>query len=192
MYRVVWGWERPHLYGVGGGRDLEFFHLERWMAMEPYVDEEEWADQEALSLRTYGDRYVPEPYPRHGEYMLVRTCMWGVPGADGKRRGVFRWPDSPASADGDLRWFEAALVVDRIRLARTRYDVQAQVREDQEFMKQREREEYHRVEDEFGIRELVEDQAATLIRNPTLRKDPSFFLSPATRYKRTRHRLPVM
>jgi hypothetical protein len=185
MYRVVWGWERPRVYGLGGGSELEFFHLERWMPFDHLITEDEWERTELGFLREIPS-YEPEPYPRHGDYLNINTCRWGVKDTDGKRVAKFRWPDSPANFETELLWFEGAFVKDQIRLARTREEVAEAVVEDQKLLRQRERENVQRIEDDFMIRELIEDQTATLFRNPTLRKEPSFMLSPTTGKRRRR------
>src|ERR1035437_9621705 len=187
MYRVVWGWDRPHLYGVGGGQFLEFFHLERWMDLTCYFTENEWEANELRQAQEFGSRYPVQPFPRHGDYMEIAPCWYAVKGG----APLFRMPDSKASPLSDLTWDEGALIRDRIRLARTRGEIREEGLEDQAFLKQRQTENNQRISDQFGIREVAEDMTHRLIRNPSLQKNPDFMLSPAVGYKRVRHNIPL-
>jgi hypothetical protein len=190
-YRIVWGWDRPHLYGVGGGAFLEYFHLERWMDLTCYFTENEWEANELAQAREFGSRYQIQPFPRHGDYMEIATCWLAVADSSGKKKPQFRMPDSAGSALDLLTWDEGALIRDQLRLARTRGQIAEEVIEDQAFLKQLQTEKNQRIEDQFGIRELAEDMTHRLIRNPTLRSNPNFMLSPATGYKRVRHNIPL-
>jgi hypothetical protein len=100
-------------------------------------------------------------------------------------------PDSDASALSLLTWDEGYLINDKARLARTKGQIAEEVIEDQLYLKQLQTEKNQRISDLFGIREIAEDMTTRLIRNPTLRSEPDFMLSPAVGYKRVRHNIPL-
>jgi hypothetical protein len=168
-YRLSWGWQRPDLYGIGDLKYLEFFHLERWEPMGIFMDEEDWEARE-LDFKRANERYRIEPYPRHGEYVEIRVCRWGIKDENGVRQPHFRTPDKT--------WLEGALVWDFIRRDRTKQDVAEEVKETQSAWKQLEIERTNRIQDEMGIRDLAEKETALLIRNPSLRNDQSLMLAP--------------
>lgn len=167
MYRLVWGWQRPDLYGIGDSTDLEFFHLERWVPMVVY-DEEEW-DERELSCAKQNPRYRIQPFPRHGEYILIATCRWGL-GPVGQRKAYFRVPDD--------RWLMGRLEIDFERRERTKAEVAEQVKDTMEAQRQLEIERNNRISDDLGLRDLVETETHMLLRNPTLRKEQSLMLAP--------------
>lgn len=168
MYRLVWGWQRPELYGLGDATHLEYFHLERWDSMALY-DEDEW-DERELSMARKSDKYRIQPFPRQGDYFEIETCVHKSTGPDGKRKLYFRVPD-----EGWLMW---RLALDFERRNRTKADIAAQVKESQEIAKQFQIERYNRISDDMGIRDLAEKETALLIRNPSLRNDQSLMLAP--------------
>lgn len=189
-YRVVWGWERPDVYGMGGGMNLEFFHLERWEPMERWFTEDEWITNEMKLADELGTGYRMLPFPRRGDYLAVeRPCLWAIPDRNGRRVAHFRWPDTPANPGSDLLWYQGAFINNQIRLRLSRKQVAEKVAASQAVADAEVREETQRIQDSFGIRELTEDEAHFLIRNPTLRNEPELMLSPAVSYKRTRHRI---
>lgn len=184
-YRLTWGWERPKLYDDAAA---ELFHLERWMPMELFCDEREWDLREMSYRLQIGDMYHPEPYPRMGEYFEIQPCQWGLcdkcnePLCECPKRhrvAHFRWPDKA--------WLDGAVVRDRIRLERTRQEIADQVAANEAAEAQEKKERLEEIQDQHGVREMVDAEAHMLIRNPTLRQDPSLMLSPAVAHKKTRH-----
>jgi hypothetical protein len=167
-YRVVWGWEDPILY-VSVAR--EFFYLQRWLAVERFTSEIEWQYDQEKFLREEPGLLEPEPFPRHGEYFTVRQCRWAVP-AGGRKVAVFRWPDTI--------WVENAITNNRLDMARTPGEIRADVAWSFAAEEKQRRQLFHQIEDEHDVRNVRETMAHRMIRNPSLRKDPSFLLSPAT------------
>ena len=165
-YRVVWGWEDPYTY-ISRARD--FFYLQRWLAAETIAFEEEWEDIQRRSV--WADQsFIPEPYPRHGGYITVRKCQWAVP-FNGKKIGVFRWPIP--------LWVEGAIIHNRADMGRTQDEIRMDVVANLAEQRSREKAGFVKIEDDLDIRNIRETMAERLIRNPSLRKDPSFILSPA-------------
>lgn len=186
-YRVVWGWENPGYYGMNGGKFLEFFHFEWWRPMEGEVTESEWDEEQQMIVRESGGTREARPYPRHGEYKWIAACEWGV-GKPGQMTAVFRWPDSGMISAPGVRWYEYQLFDHMRRRARSRAAIAEEVARTQALAKQEERERNERLMDENGdIRQLVEDEVEALYRNPTLRTEPEFMLSPAVARKRVNH-----
>ena len=175
-YRVVWGWEYPYLY-VAQAR--EFFYLQRWLPVEKIATEEEWAYQQKMAL-WQEPLWIPEPFPRHGDYITVRKCQWAVP-LNGKKVGTFRWPIP--------LWVEGAIIHNRADMGRTPGEIKADVAASLAAEQRKQKQLYRQVEDELDIRNIRETMAERLIRNPSLRKDPSFILSPAESGRRLKNTL---
>jgi hypothetical protein len=188
-YRLVWGWERPHAYGLPDPSQLEFFHIERWVPIGLFCDEDEWYGGE-MALAKHIPNYRIQRYPKQGEYVLIRTCRWGLCdkcneakcGCPNRHRTArFRWPDK--------HFLGGALVEDFYRRSRSGDDIKAEVQETEAFKKKLETEALNKIQDEYGIRDLVETETDLLIRNPSLRKDPGLLVSPAVAHKPTRRRI---
>lgn len=179
-YRLVYGWECPQDYV---GKKLEFFHMQRWVPVADFCSEAEWNWNERVEAQRLGSRYVMQPYPRHGEYLHIRTCRGG---------GTIDKPVPPSQATfrrPDHKWVAGAIISNQLQLNRTAQEIRDEVAESNEYWKRLEREKAAKTGDEFQIREMAETMAAMLIANPTLRRDPSLLLSPAVSYKRTKHRI---
>jgi hypothetical protein len=167
VYRVVWGWEEPHVY-IAWAR--EFFYLQRWIPAERISTEEDWLLNQKKALWEEPG-FIPEPYPRQGEYVTVRKCQWAR-SVNGRKVGFFRWPDRP--------WVEGAIIHNKADMDRTPGQIREDVAAHLIAEKRRERQLFRQVEDQHDIRNIRETMTERLIRNPSLRKDPSFILSPAT------------
>jgi hypothetical protein len=189
MYQVVWGWQRPEIYGIEGvGSQLEFFHMERWLPELMSVEEWEW--NEAKRHHQLGNKYVRHDYLPHGDWhTILKPCYTPVRTASGEVVQTFRWPDSHTRNGSGLLWYQDALIADRIRLARTKTQIADQVQQHQVVQRDIQRENTQRVSDDNGIRDLIETETQFLLRNPSLRADPDLMLSTVARKKRTKHRV---
>lgn len=178
-YRIVWGWQFPDCYGIGGDEGIEFFRMERWVP-ETEFDEDEWhAKEKGLTLLS--PKYQMKPFPRHGEYLEIETCSFERRTPDGKVEVCFLEPRAS--------WYEWRLSRDIQRLARTRDEIREEIAEDNAMKKTLARRANKKILDDAGVSEVAEDEVRLLHRNPTLRKDPDLMLSPAMEKKRTRHRI---
>jgi len=164
-YRLVYGWQCPNDYV---GENLDLFHIQRWL---PTLDtEESWAAKEKLEAARHGGLYIPEPYPRQGNYHHIETSRLGKKG--------FLWPRR--------EWVIDVILENLERQKRTPDQIRLELEADRQRRKRLENEKAAKTGDKYQVRELAEKEAALLIANPSLRRDPSLLLSPAVSYKRTK------